>query len=53
MPELVGERVHQPLDQVRGLGAAGAAIGVGGRRVREDLVELDVDVLRRHTGPAP
>ena len=31
--------------QLHGLRAAGAAIGVGGRRVREDLVELDVDVL--------
>ena len=34
-PTLRGQRVHRPLDGVGGLGAAGAAVGVGRRHVRE------------------
>ncbi len=45
--ELVGDLVHQPLEAVGGLGPAGAAVGVGGRGVRERLVDRDRDVRDR------
>ncbi len=50
-----GERVDQPLDHERGLGPPGAAIGVGGRRVRHhagELVPVGLDVVRAHVDPA-
>ena len=42
MPTFGGQRVHRPLDGVRGLGAAGAAVGVGGRHRREHRRALEV-----------
>ncbi len=44
MPDLVGEQVHRPLDDVGRLGPAGAAVGVDERRVRVDAGDLAVDV---------
>src|SRR5439155_12014822 len=41
--ELAGDDVHQPLDQVRRLGTAGAAIRVGRHLVRVDADDLDLD----------
>ena len=43
--EVVRNRIHQPLDPVRCLGATRAAIGVGRRRVGKDLTNRDRDVL--------
>ena len=42
--DLVGEQVHRPLDDVRRLGPAGAAVGVDERGVRVDADDLGVDV---------
>ena len=39
--ELARQRVHRPLDRVRRLRPAGAAVGVGRRRVREDAGALE------------
>ena len=41
MSELDGELVHDPLDRERGLGPAGAAVGVGGHLVGEDALALE------------
>ena len=43
--ELARERVDRPLDRVGRLGPAGAAVGVGRRRVREDAGALEVVAL--------
>ena len=48
-PELVGEQVDHPLDEMRGLGTAGPAVGVDRRRVGEHVADGDVlllDVVR-------
>jgi hypothetical protein len=55
--ELAGQGVHGPLDGVAGLGTPGAAVGVGGRQVGEDALDLDGERVERvdageHRGPA-
>ena len=55
---LEGDGVHQPLDQIGGLGPPGAAIGVDRQRVGEDAAHPDVHGAdrigaRRHQGAEP
>src|SRR5205823_13346681 len=42
--ELAGDRVHQPLEHVGGLGAAGAAVGAGGGGVGHHAAHADAQV---------
>ena len=49
-PDLVGETVDDPLHRVGRLGAAGAAVGIHGRRVGVCAADLDVE-SRNDVGP--
>ena len=54
LADLPRVRVDQPLEDVRGLRAAGTAIRVGRRRVRQDTAELEpvrLGVVRPHVDP--
>ena len=54
IPSSRGERVHRPLDRVGRLRPAGAAVGVGRRRVREDARALEAvgrDVVAARVDP--
>jgi hypothetical protein len=55
-PELAGEVVHDPLVRVGGLGAARAAVGVGGREVGEHALALEgvgAEVVEPAVGERP
>ena len=55
LAHLSRERVHRALEDVGGLGPAGAAVRVGRRGVRQDAGELEpvgLGVVRPHVDPA-